>query len=347
FLIAGWKKISDFKNLLNISSRFSTDRLARPFIRTFLELNLSTLLMCCIAFLAGLQISLFNQNLFNPMSVVINLAATPFLWLIFLISFIALLCPCEIISCVFDSVIFVFRIVITSFSGPAIRLASPPFTAFLFTFSLPLFVLIFTKPGKKLCLICAVAIFASISFCFFIPVLRGSKTYAISGGGRPPAIVALRPDTDSAYVINVPGKEHSQKIIELLSSNGFSAIDKVYCSESLISFSEGAPQLFSYFDCGSLIFLSNPSISPYAKIASQSAGKNLVKVKIQANTKIKRSDGSPHHGYEFKISLSQDDNIKISRLKDGSTLIENMDEDKKFSSFLKNRLNLKLTNIGD
>jgi hypothetical protein len=301
----------------------------------------STGIMCVIAFLSSLQISLFNQNIFNPLSVIVNLAVTPFLWAVFCLAFLSSLISVAPLSFLLDFVLTSFRALIMSFSDSATRLASPPPIPFIVFFSVPLFVLVFLRPGRRVSPILVLSIFAALSFCFMLPQFRGAKTYVLSGAGRPPAIVALRPGSGTAYVVNVPGVEHSRKIIEILASNGFSSIDDVYCAEALMAFSEGAPYLFSYFDCGNLVFLTNPAMSPYAKIASQKAGENLVKVWTKDGTvKAPRRWGS--RDSETKISASRSESVRIFRSRNGGTSVEMAGQGVNFSVNTENHLRMKV-----
>ncbi len=345
FLMGAWRKVSFFISLLNVSDRFNPGRLNQALFQRFTSFILSTLFMCVVAFLSGLQISLFNQNIFNPLSIIVNLLISPFLWLIFCASFVSAIFPLDIFSYILNLLLSFFRIYVEFFSDSAIRLANPPLLLFLCTFSLPLFLLIFSSPGKRFSRILILSIFFSITLCFFLPKIRGAKTFVLSGDGRPPVLLALRPERDSAYMINMPGRKHSQKIIELLASNGFSFVDKVYCAESLVEFSEGIPHLFSYFNCGTLIFLTNPALSSYAKIASQSAGANLVKVKTMNEKTGRKTQYGRLADSESKIRLSREEEIKIFNSRNGEAIIEINSGEDSVSVPIENHLNFRLVTI--
>ncbi len=341
FLIGGWRKASCFVSLLNVRSFFMPGALRPGPVRAFFTGFVSTGIMCVVAFLSGLQISLFNQNIFNPLSVLVNLVVTPFLWVIFCLSFALSLVPVEPLSVVMDLVLSSFGALIMSFSDSAMRLASPPLFPFLLFFCLPLSTLVFLPLGRRSSFVLAVSVFISLSFCFMLPGIRGSRTYVLSGAGRPPVIVALRPGTGSAYVVNVPGVEHSRKIIEILASNGFSSIDGVYCAEALMAFSEGAPYLFSYFDCGNMVFLTNPAMSPYAKIASRKAGENLVKVWTREGTvKPARRWGSSDS--DTRIKVSRGESVRIFRSRNGGSSVEMAGQGVDFSVNTENHLRMKV-----
>jgi len=346
FLIGAWKKAFSFISLFTLKNYFEIGVIRFVYFKKILNGILVSLIMCIIALLAGLQISLFNQNIFNLFSVFVNLIITPFLYLIFMFSFLKLLFSFNFLTLVFNSLLFLFRNLAIFFSDSAVRIATPPLFFLLFFFSLPLIILVFFNPSKKLCRIMYIFLFVAICVFFSLPMIRGNKMFLMSGEGLPPVIVALYPKQDTVVVVNTPSREHSKKIIELLSANGYNRIDKLYCTKALMKNIEGAPYLFSHFDCSNLIFLSNPSLSPYARNAMEFAVKNNVKIDLlseENNLNKKRNMN------ESKINLKMPSGeiISIHYLRNGNTVIKIQSENRfKFRQIeIPNTLKMRIQEI--
>ncbi|HOK05018.1 MAG TPA: ComEC/Rec2 family competence protein, partial [Victivallales bacterium] len=344
FLIGAWNKASSFISLYNLENHFKVGVIRVNYLKKILNGFLLSSIMCVIALLAGLQISLFNQNIFNPFSVIVNLAITPYLYLIFVFSFLKILFPLKVLTIVFNFTLDFFRNFIVFFSDSAIRIATPPLFLVILFFSLPLVLIIFFSPSKRCCRILYILLFLSLIIFFALPAIRGNRTFLISGEGLPPAIVALRPKYDSVIVINAPSREHSRKIIELLSANGYGRIDKLYCTRALMKNIEGVPYLLSYFYCCDLIFLSNPFLSPYARFTLERAIKNNVKIEMPSDNS---ESNKKREINELKIELNIISNEIISMifLRSGNVVIEIRDGKKLKQIEIPNSLQMKVQEI--
>lgn len=342
FLIGGWRRASAFISVLDFSSRFRVGIVQHSWSKNFVYSLISGSIMCVIALFAGLQISLFNQNIFNPLSTLVNLLVTPFLYFIFVLSFFKIFFDIAIFASVLDWLLTTFRIVIVSFSDSALRIAMPPFIPFIIFFSIPFTGIIFFKLNKKALIACTVSAFICISALFILPGISGNKTYIISGGGRPPSLLAIRPDCDRVFLVNAPSREHSRKIIELLSANGISLIDKVYCTDAVIKYLEGVTYLFSYFDCANLVFVSNPSLSPYAKIAARKGCENGSKIHILSDLVRKREKKIPSIEKKTIIIFPENEILTFYESKQGGGYYRIKKEEKETNFTFDNHLKLKL-----
>ncbi len=109
---------------------------------------------------------------------------------------------------------------------------------------------------------------------------------------------------------------------------------------------EGASYLFSYFDCANLIFLSNPALSPYAKIACSKAGDNGVKVQVISNQTRKSGRKNMLNDSSVAIRLSEEEIITFYQFRNGNRAFRLESEDGKTINIeVENHLKLKLTEI--
>jgi ComEC/Rec2-related protein len=344
FLIAGWNGAGEISRLFDIKGRFSEETSALVhFKRSVFSGVLKSVILCSTAFLAGIQVSVFQQNVFNPMSILVNLFLSPFLWLLFADSLICLLFPVKITSVILDASVSALKWTAMSFSDSAINIATPPLLPFLAAFSLPLAILVFRKNGRAFNLLLIISIFSSLTFCFILPLLRPDTLILISGYGKPVSAIAVSSRRDSVNIINVSTPDHARKIAEFLSSNGYWKIDRIYCSESLMDSTAGIPFLLSKFQCGNLVFMSNPALSRYSKNACDKAGKNETKVKI-INTVINQKT----RGKIFKTEIhlpGQNTVLEMERLPSGDTIVGYRYGETSFNVLTQNHLNLKFNEI--
>jgi ComEC/Rec2-related protein len=244
---------------------------------------LNIFLFCLIAWLASAGITVYNQNLFLPYSVIANIILSPVVALIFIFTVLKIgLAICFVPSFIMafpleQSMNFMVKVSET-LSGSSELLARPPLWS-IFLFYILLVVLVSTS--KRRIFIATLAGIAGIIFFWNVrSEFLADRILLIHGGeSQEPCVVLSSPARRNSLIINAPSWSSAFTVADFLRIDGIKRINFLVAGGVKKAFLDGLGPLTS--KCRTEVFLYSMTSrqTPWFKRQLLEAVRNGVKAK--------------------------------------------------------------------
>lgn len=231
------------------------------FFYRILKYSIGALLFCSVAWLASSGITLYNQGLYIPSSILANLLMGPFVFCIFVVSIVKLILePLMIFSGILGSVLDFTVGAMMALSSETAKLSADaalpaPWLPALFVFYIALAILV--KARKKVLTYSATAaVFLSVVFWHAEALLSKPRLILTHGDGAGVSAVIAEPAKGRATVFNTPSWGLSMELCNYLKISGIGRLDFVVLQEGKSDYAHGLSPLLTGFDVSGLLLPS-------------------------------------------------------------------------------------------
>jgi len=246
------------------------------FFYRLLKYTIGAVLFCSVAWLASSGITLYNQGLYIPGSILTNLFMGPFVFLIFIVSIIKLMLePLSIFSEILGSMLDFTVGVLIGICSSAARLSadgSLPSPSFWMLGAFYLFLAVLVTARKAIAMTFAAgAVFLMVFLWHAGAVFSKPSILVTHGDGAGVSVLIAEPELGRGIVFNTPSWGLSMELCNYLKIKGISRINRIILQEGRSEFSHGLGPFMKSLEIGAVVLPSN-----YKR--SRSVAKNIREV---------------------------------------------------------------------
>jgi ComEC/Rec2-related protein len=323
FLVLAWESVKEWLALIQERSLWipSENLLFKDHLAVKIKLGgLNSFITSCVAWLSGSFILLAHRSFLIPGALFTNFFIIPFVWILFALALLDLLCMPFYKLFTLNPLIEIFLNAIRGISslgaelGGGGNITTPSWYIVVIFFTALIFLV---TAGRRWVFFLA----GSIVFILFMGLFNAPKwkdeTFSLFYGGesQEPGIVLIPPDSASGVTVLNPGAlPRAKAILSFLQKNGVNSVDYLIFSENRKSCCEAAWLIIAGIEVKKVIFPSGFTRSRYAEFAMKKALISGASVKIARSEKNqKQASLYRDPGIIFSRKSNSDYNLNIIR----------------------------------